>query len=213
MLALCRDLPVRQAAALLRCADKQLWRRIEFYVEQARALETFAGDAVIADVRHCVPGKAITPEILEQEARDKRQKEDEKEKKRSFPDEPQRDVLLFLLEHAPLRDWQHDILAIIRDEAYYFAPQGQTKIMNEGWASYWHSRIMTEKALLSPWSPLMLAVKAAATPEKQLETAYLALFSRQPSAEEQALWSKRKLSSAEDIVHALLNTKAFLFIE
>jgi transposase len=37
-LALCRELPVRQAAALLRCKDKQLWRRIEFYVDQARAL-------------------------------------------------------------------------------------------------------------------------------------------------------------------------------
>jgi transposase len=42
-LALCRELPVRQAAALLRCKDKQLWRRIEFYVAQARALEDFAG--------------------------------------------------------------------------------------------------------------------------------------------------------------------------
>jgi stage V sporulation protein R len=35
----------------------------------------------------------------------------------------------------------------VREEAYYFAPQGQTKIMNEGWASYWHSTIMTTKAL------------------------------------------------------------------
>ena len=42
-LALCRELPVRQAAALLRCKDKQLWRRIELYVDQARALESFAG--------------------------------------------------------------------------------------------------------------------------------------------------------------------------
>lgn len=42
-LALCRELPVRQAAALLRCSDKQLWLRIEFYVDQARALEEFAG--------------------------------------------------------------------------------------------------------------------------------------------------------------------------
>lgn len=42
-LALCRQLPVRQAASLLRCSDKQLWRRIEFYVNQARALESFAG--------------------------------------------------------------------------------------------------------------------------------------------------------------------------
>lgn len=46
-LTLCRDLPVRQAAALLRCADKQLWRRIEFYVAQARALESFAGVRVV----------------------------------------------------------------------------------------------------------------------------------------------------------------------
>lgn len=42
-LALCRELPVRQAAALLRCNDKQLWWRIEFYVDQARALESFKG--------------------------------------------------------------------------------------------------------------------------------------------------------------------------
>jgi len=66
---------------------------------------------------------------------------------RKVPERPERDVLLFLLEHAPLEPWEHDVLSIVRDEAYYFAPQGQTKIMNEGWATYWHSRIMTEKAL------------------------------------------------------------------
>ena len=72
---------------------------------------------------------------------------DEKLKTKKFPERPQRDVLLFLLEHAPLEDWELDILAILREEAYYFAPQGQTKIMNEGWASYWHSTIMTTRAL------------------------------------------------------------------
>jgi stage V sporulation protein R len=55
--------------------------------------------------------------------------------------------MLFLLEHAPLRSWQLDVLSIVRDEAYYFAPQGQTKIMNEGWATYWHSTIMTRHGL------------------------------------------------------------------
>ena len=64
-----------------------------------------------------------------------------------YPELPQKDVLLFLIEHAPLRPWQRDVLSIVRDEAVYFAPQGQTKIMNEGWASYWHSTIMTQKAL------------------------------------------------------------------
>jgi len=64
-----------------------------------------------------------------------------------FPAEPERDVLRFLLAHAPLQGWQQDVLDMIREEAYYFAPQGQTKIMNEGWASYWHTTIMTQRAL------------------------------------------------------------------
>jgi stage V sporulation protein R len=66
---------------------------------------------------------------------------------KQVPAEPERDVLLFLLEHAPLQPWQQDILGIIRDEAYYFAPQGQTKIMNEGWATFWHTRMMTRNLL------------------------------------------------------------------
>lgn len=63
------------------------------------------------------------------------------------PAEPQKDVLLYLLENAPLAGWQSEVLRIVREEAYYFAPQMQTKIMNEGWASYWHSKIMTTKIL------------------------------------------------------------------
>src|SRR5690606_27270347 len=82
--------------------------------------------------------------ILEAERRrlEEKQKRDE-----HFPARPERDVMLFLLEHAPLRNWERDVLGIVREEAYYFAPQGRTKIMNEGWASYWHSRIMTERVL------------------------------------------------------------------
>jgi stage V sporulation protein R len=84
------------------------------------------------------------PEFLEAQ----RQKIEEKQaRKKRFPERPERDVLLFLLEHAPLAEWQRDVMAITREEAYYFAPQGQTKILNEGWASYWHSTIMTERAL------------------------------------------------------------------
>lgn len=80
---------------------------------------------------------------LEKADQEQKAKQKKKEEPRTFPPEPERDVLLFLLEHAPLKPWQHDILQIVRDEAYYFAPQAQTKIMNEGWASYWHSTIMT----------------------------------------------------------------------
>lgn len=59
------------------------------------------------------------------------------------PRSPTFDVLGFLLERAPLERWQHEILRMVRAEAYYFMPQRMTKIMNEGWASFWHSRILT----------------------------------------------------------------------
>jgi stage V sporulation protein R len=85
------------------------------------------------------------PEYME--AQKKKKEEEIKQAKRRFPEHPQRDVLAFLLEHAPLEHWQRDCLEIVRDEAYYFAPQAMTKVMNEGWASYWHSKILTEKAL------------------------------------------------------------------
>ena len=64
-------------------------------------------------------------------------------KKKTSP----RDIMMFLLERAPLKEWQADIVGILREEAYYFLPQRLTKIMNEGWASYWHSTIMTQKIL------------------------------------------------------------------
>jgi stage V sporulation protein R len=72
---------------------------------------------------------------------------EKRQKKRKIPEDPEKDVLLFLIEHARLARWQRDILSLVREESYYFAPQGQTKIMNEGWATFWHSRIMTEKVL------------------------------------------------------------------
>jgi stage V sporulation protein R len=84
------------------------------------------------------------PEFLEAQ---KKKLAAEKQKKKKFPEEPQRDILLFLVNNAPLERWQRDVLEIIRAEAYYFAPQAMTKVLNEGWASYWHSKVMTEKAL------------------------------------------------------------------
>ena len=68
-------------------------------------------------------------------------------KSQAFPELPGRDVLRFLIEHAPLETWEADLLSILREEALYFAPQARTKIMNEGWASYWHSTLMTERLL------------------------------------------------------------------
>ncbi|MCB1215547.1 MAG: SpoVR family protein, partial [Deltaproteobacteria bacterium] len=89
--------------------------------------------------------KYINPEAFLKEQ--KAELEKAKEEKKKFPADPERDVLHFLIQYASLERWQRDILSIIREEAYYFLPQMQTKIMNEGWASFWHSTIMTQKAL------------------------------------------------------------------
>ena len=89
--------------------------------------------------------KFINPPSYIEEQRRKIERERDKPKK--HPEEPERDVLLFLLQNAPLDTWERDVLEIVRDEAYYFAPQRQTKVLNEGWAAYWHSKIMTERAL------------------------------------------------------------------
>lgn len=57
--------------------------------------------------------------------------------------EPTEDILSFIRDHNPmLEPWQKDVLTIVHDEALYFLPQIETKIMNEGWATFWHYRIM-----------------------------------------------------------------------
>ncbi len=56
---------------------------------------------------------------------------------------PEEDLLLFIRDHNPhFTDWEKDLLTIVHEEAQYFIPQMETKIMNEGWASYWHKRIL-----------------------------------------------------------------------
>ena len=82
------------------------------------------------------------PAVLEAEA--KKFREEKAKMRHATPSRPTRDVLLYLMEHARLEDWQMDCLSIVREESYYFAPQGMTKVMNEGWASYWHSTLMTK---------------------------------------------------------------------
>lgn len=60
-----------------------------------------------------------------------------------IPLEPEADILLFIRDHNPfLEDWEKDILTIVDEEARYFIPNIETKIMNEGWAVYWHYKIL-----------------------------------------------------------------------
>ena len=58
---------------------------------------------------------------------------------------PVKDLLGYIGQHSRyLEDWQREIIFMVREEMKYFWPQLKTKIMNEGWAAYWHMRIMRE---------------------------------------------------------------------
>jgi len=60
-----------------------------------------------------------------------------------FPDEPQENILYFIEKNAPLLEpWQREIVRIVRKVAQYFYPQRQTQVMNEGWATFWHHRLL-----------------------------------------------------------------------
>lgn len=82
----------------------------------------------------------------EREARDVSQTDLSTERDR-LPRErlPEKDLLFYVMKNSPtLAGWQRDAIAMVHEEMEYFVPQMQTKIMNEGWASIWHARIMRE---------------------------------------------------------------------
>ncbi|MEC3883516.1 stage V sporulation protein R [Halobacillus litoralis] len=99
-------------------------------------------------------------------------------KKKKFPPRPEKDLLLFIEQYSrELEDWQRDILTMMREEMLYFWPQLETKIMNEGWASYWHARILREMDLTSDESIEFAKLNASVVqPSKtQLNPYYLGL--------------------------------------
>jgi stage V sporulation protein R len=69
------------------------------------------------------------------------------ERQRAEP-HPEKDLVHYIMRHSPsLEDWQRDVMAMVHEEMEYFVPQMQTKTLNEGWASFWHARIMRELEL------------------------------------------------------------------
>jgi spore cortex formation protein SpoVR/YcgB (stage V sporulation) len=90
-------------------------------------------EAVFNDLWRTVPGKEKASEDKTAE-----------ERRRALLELPQENVLYFLEKTAPrLQPWQREILRIVRQVAQYFYPQSQTKLMNEGCATYVHYQIMT----------------------------------------------------------------------
>jgi stage V sporulation protein R len=68
----------------------------------------------------------------------------------TMPPHPEKDLLWFFINYAPLEDWERDVLDIVREESFYFYPQRLTKIMNEGWAVYWHAELLHQYQGITP---------------------------------------------------------------
>lgn len=117
---------------------------IEYEVYQTKEAEPLPEDYGVIDTskmpRH-IARRLNDPayiQKIQQEERERREQE-----LRMIPKHPDRDVLGFIIKHSKvLKPWQRTLLGFIREQGYYFAPQAQTKIMNEGWAVFWHQRLM-----------------------------------------------------------------------
>ena len=73
----------------------------------------------------------------------KAEKASEEAETSRFPEEPQENLLYFIEKNAPLLEpWQREVVRIVRKVAQYFYPQRQTQVMNEGWATFWHHRLL-----------------------------------------------------------------------
>lgn len=159
------DQMANHGARISRHIERHGINKVEAFIDQCLSLENlidpwapFSGKPVVRDLEKEEDYPIEVPKLAAKEYMDsyinpeeyldaQRKKLEAKRPERKNPEHPERDVLKFLLDHAPLERWERDVLEVIRAEAYYFVPQKQTKIMNEGWASYWHSRMMTEKVL------------------------------------------------------------------
>lgn len=77
-----------------------------------------------------------------------------------IPPQPEYDLLWFIAHYAPdLEGWERDIFLAVREESFYFYPVFACQIMNEGWASYWHARLLREADFL-PQDLYLSAIKA-----------------------------------------------------
>jgi spore cortex formation protein SpoVR/YcgB (stage V sporulation) len=69
----------------------------------------------------------------------------EKERERRFPDQPEENLLYFIEKNSPkLKGWQRELVRIVRKTAQYFYPQGQSKVANEGCATFTHYEIINK---------------------------------------------------------------------
>lgn len=118
------------------------YQKVERILDAAHAIKLQAS-RVIGEIK--VSDEELKEKIIEDYVNSNQRKsiiEPYEEKKimdlNKIPLEPEEDILLFIVKYGNLQEWEKNLLEIVRQETAYFIPQIETKIMNEGWASFWH---------------------------------------------------------------------------
>ena len=136
------------------CEEKHGLDAVEVFLDSCHALSNHGVDRYRRPTR-----KSLAQELAEQRDREayaqtqvndlwrtlprRAESSDEPAEAKRFPEEPQENLLYFIEKNAPLLEsWQRELVRIVRKVAQYFYPQRQTQVMNEGWATFWHHRLL-----------------------------------------------------------------------
>jgi stage V sporulation protein R len=134
-----------------KCEEKYGYEEVEMILDSCHALMNYGVD------KYKKPRK-LTPreesERLKKKIEDDRvllndiwrtlpKEEEKKKKKLKFPEQPEENILYFIEKNSPkLKEWQRELVRIVRKVSQYFYPQGQTKVINEGTATFTHYEII-----------------------------------------------------------------------
>jgi stage V sporulation protein R len=144
------------AQQIARAIEEYGAERVEAVLDAALALEQHI-DVDQPLVRPPYPEYAAPPAALTDDFRrrfaaldpESGDSQSSQRKRAPVPPFPERDLLWFIAQYAPeLEGWERDVFLAVREESYYFYPVFATQIMNEGWASYWHARLLRESDFL-----------------------------------------------------------------
>ncbi len=138
------------------CEERHGLDMVEEFIDSCHALQNHGVDRYRRPSR-----KSLAQELAERKDREahaqlqvndmwrtlprRAEKAEESSGAKRFPEEPQENLLYFIEKNAPLLEpWQREIVRIVRKVAQYFYPQRQTQVMNEGWATFWHHRLLNQ---------------------------------------------------------------------
>ncbi len=138
------------------CEERHGMQTVEEFLDSCHALQNHGVDRYRRPSR-----KSLAQELRERKEREayaqrqvndlwrtlpkRAEKAGEAAESRRFPEEPQENLLYFIEKNAPLLEpWQRELVRIVRKVAQYFYPQRQSQVMNEGWATFWHHRLLNQ---------------------------------------------------------------------